>query len=95
MTTKHALQQANIDLTNRLCEANRTIAELRAQVAEGDMRAKRLIAAHNRRVPVADNKPQRERVPGIPGRAEALAKAKAAAMALPKNGDIKSVAAEF
>jgi hypothetical protein len=49
MATKLDLQNTINDLTQRLAAANKDIAFLREKLNEADIRAKRLIAASNRR----------------------------------------------
>jgi hypothetical protein len=48
MATKQELQALNIKLTEQLCTANIELAHLRAQLADRDALAKKLIAGHNR-----------------------------------------------
>jgi hypothetical protein len=66
--TKSDLQNTIADLTQRLAAANKDIAFLRGKLNEADIRAKRLIAASNRRI-------------GNPERRAALEAARARAMA--------------
>ena len=68
MATKLDLQNTIADLNTRLCAANAEIAFLREKLNEADIRAKRLIAASNRRT-------------GNPARRAAMEAARAAAMA--------------
>ena len=70
MPRKDELQAQNIELSNRLCNANIEIARLREQLKQADIRTKKVIAqSKGRELPL-----------GIPGRREAMAAAKAEAM---------------
>lgn len=80
--TKLELQNTIIDLTQRLTQANGEIAFLRNKLNDADIRAKRLIAASNRRT-------------GVPGRREAMEAARNAAIEAGKRGERVAVKAEF
>lgn len=49
MATKYELQAQVTQLSEQLCRANADIAMLRSRLNDADIRAKRLIAASNRR----------------------------------------------